>query len=228
MGHRAADVWWDLAKGHLLLDADVLSHAPPAPAPAAVAAVVASVVGSLESVCAEFARLEALEDRAPVDPNPGVDPSDARTAASQPGHPLWSRASAMLDASLSDDPLLPEAEPRPAGPAPHVAAVTGALRGVSPSGLAPPLVAAAFALHGASSAAHPVPLTVRQAMTLPNYEGPAGWRAATQAEVSRVAGYGVLKVVPASHFYAARRQYGDMVSQGHLVCAFKAKWLTDV
>jgi hypothetical protein len=69
-----------------------------------------------------------------------------------------------------------------------------------------------------------LPTSACDAKTKPDYEGPHGWRAAIQKEVTRVQNFGAITLVPAKDARAARAAFGDdQVTIGHIVLAFHNK-----
>ena len=197
-GQRKQDVYWDLAHALILVASpppadiamvDMNDDEPPALEecsdsdddfdPPCLAhcgdSRYATICSLLDPTLAGIARYELLEDRAP----PRTAPVAPRPAA--PEHDLiQARAEALLAACLSDDYL------DPGGPA--------ATQDHDISSLRP---AAIFSLGTHPRAAASLPTSVRDAKTKPDYEGPYGWRAAVQKEVTRVHNFGAFVLVPA-------------------------------
>jgi hypothetical protein len=158
---------------------------------------------SLDPTLAGIARYELLEDRTPTRTTQA-----AILNAAAPKHDLiQARAEALHAACLSDDYLCH------GDPAEE--------HGHDISSLRP---AAIFSLDTDTHAMASLPTSARDAKTKPDYEGPHGWRAAIQKEVTRVHNFGAITLVPAKDARAVRAAYGDdQVTIGHIVLAFRNK-----
>ena len=76
---------------------------------------------------------------------------------------------------------------------------------------------------GAPAPAPQAPATVREAMNLPDFHAPNGWRDAMQKEIRRIEGFGAWKVVTATELRESLRLYPDRTSIGHLVPVLTCK-----
>jgi len=216
-GARWADVAWDLARGHILVDSKALLGRPRPPPDARTAAVATAKLGDqLDGTLREIARLEALED-GPADGDvPGWQPRAYRAQVPRVPSCGWSpverAARDMLAVAIGS-----LRTPEPAldlGP-----------DDCDPSAYELPVAAAAFALRGGAAVGpmETLPTTAREARLAPDYEGVGGWKSAIQDEVIRVASYGALKRSTMREYRELRRRYGDRVTRGHLVLALKVK-----
>ena len=212
-GVRREDVFFDLARGDILVAANFPAEALCSSAGQPAGAPATPEAATLRAIM----RLAALEDSS-------GRPDDKDTVMASDGlrfdglAPVRAMAASLLRDALADS---------------ATAATTEGFQPDDMLAYEPPLAAAAFALlnsgRPAGSPTAPPPPSVRTAYLHPDYHGPGGWHDAIQEETRRVCDvFKAVKLISAADYRAALAQYGpDRVSIVHMVVALRDKYRPD-